>query len=292
MDTAAERAFREALMRSLVESAEAGDGTLARADLTHFRFADRDWRLVDESRGIRNPSELETTLAIIHNPRGPYADREISPGVWEYAYEKGSPEGTNTKLRRAGELGLPVIFFLKLDTAVFVPVSLAFVIDDDRDRRVFTVALEEVGLLSDPLHPTELQRRYAERIVRQRMHQPAFRGLVLRAYALRCTVCSLHHGALLDAAHIVPDGEPLGTPTTPNGLALCKIHHAAYDQNMLVAGPDYKVSINREVLAEVDGPMLKHGLQEMHGRTITLPARRTDRPDKDLLAWRWERFTR
>ena len=291
MDTAAERAFREALMRSLVESAEAGDGTLARADLTHFRFADRDWRLVDESRGIRNPSELETTLAIIHNPRGPYADREISPGVWEYAYEKGSPEGTNTKLRRAGELGLPVIFFLKLDTAVFVPVSLAFVIDDDRDRRVFTVALEEVGLLSDPLHPTELQRRYAERIVRQRMHQPAFRGLVLRAYALRCTVCSLHHGALLDAAHIVPDGEPLGTPTTPNGLALCKIHHAAYDQNMLGVSPDYTVAINREVLAEVDGPMLRHGLQEMHGRTITLPARRTDRPDRDLLAWRWEKFS-
>ena len=73
----------------------------------------------------------------------------------------------------------------------------------------------------------------------------------------------LHHGSLLDAAHIVPDTEPAGIPTTPNGLALCKIHHAAYDQNMLGVSPDYKVSINREVLAEVDGPMLKHGLQEM-----------------------------
>ena len=57
-------------------------------------------------------------------------------------------------------------------------------------------------------------------------------------------------------------------------------------------GPDYKVSINREVLAEIDGPMLKHGLHEVHGRTSTLPARRTDRPDRDLLAWRWERFER
>src|SRR5665648_953794 len=225
MDTAAERAFREALMRSLVESAEAGDGTLARADLTHFRFADRDWRLVDESRGIRNPSELETTLAIIHNPRGPYADREISPGVWEYAYEKGSPEGTNTKLRRAGELGLPVIFFLKLDTAVFVPVSLAFVIDDDRDRRVFTVALEEVGLLADPLHPTELQRRYAERIVRQRMHQPAFRGLVLRAYALRCTPCSTPRTSSPTANPSVPrrrrTASPCARSTTPPTTRTC-----------------------------------------------------------------------
>jgi hypothetical protein len=81
-----------------------------------------------------------------------------------------------------------------------------------------------------------------------------------------------------------------GVPTTPNGLALCKIHHAAYDQNMLGVSPDYKVSINREVLAEVDGPMLKHGLQEMHARTIMLSVRKVDRPDRELLAWRWERL--
>jgi len=92
------------------------------------------------------------------------------------------------------------------------------------------------------------------------------------------------------SARIVPDTEQLGIPTTPNGLAPCKIHHAAYDQNMLGVSPAYRVSINREVLAEVDGPMLKHGLQEMHGRTITLPARKVDRPDRELLAWRWERF--
>jgi len=59
---------------------------------------------------------------------------------------------------------------------------------------------------------------------------------------------------------------------------------------MLGVSPDYRVAINRELLEEVDGPMLRHGLQEMHGRAITLPARRTDRPDQDLLAWRWERF--
>jgi len=94
------------------------------------------------------------------------------------------------------------------------------------------------------------------------------------------------------SAHIVPDTEPAGIPTTPNGLALCKIHQAAYDQNMLGVSPDSRVAINREVLAEVDGPMLKHGMQEMHGRTITLPVRRTDRPDRELLAWRWERFAR
>jgi putative restriction endonuclease len=50
--------------------------------------------------------------------------------------------------------------------------------------------------------------------------------LVMQAYGTRCAVCSLTHGQLLDAAHIVEDGLPKGDPVTPNGLSLCKIHHA------------------------------------------------------------------
>jgi len=53
--------------------------------------------------------------------------------------------------------------------------------------------------------------------------------------------------------------------------------------------PGHRVAIDREVLAAVGGQILKHGLQEMHGRVITLPARKLDRPDRELVAWRWER---
>ena len=59
---------------------------------------------------------------------------------------------------------------------------------------------------------------------------------------------------------------------------------------MLGVSADYRVAINRDLLDEVDGPMLRHGLQEMHGRALTLPARVGDRPDRERLAWRWERF--
>jgi predicted restriction endonuclease len=51
----------------------------------------------------------------------------------------------------------------------------------------------------------------------------------------KCAVCSLRHGELLDAAHIIGDGKPDGIPIVPNGLSLCKIHHAAYDTNLLGA---------------------------------------------------------
>ena len=123
-----------------------------------------------------------------------------------------------------------------------------------------------------------------------RLHQPEFRGRVLYAYAQRCTVCTLKHGRLLDAAHIIGDDKPHGIPTVDNGLSLCKIHHAAYDANLLGISPDYTVRINRELMAEVDGPMLRRGLQEMDGRAITLPGRRDDRPDRDRLAERFAEF--
>jgi putative restriction endonuclease len=113
---------------------------------------------------------------------------------------------------------------------------------------------------------------------------------VLVAYETRCAICELKHGSLLDAAHIVPDSDERGIPTVNNGLALCKIHHAAYDQNMLGVTPDFEVRIADNLLEETDGPMLKHGLQEMHGRSIQVPKRRVDHPGRDLLAWRYERF--
>jgi len=113
----------------------------------------------------------------------------------------------------------------------------------------------------------------------------------MHAYEAQCAVCSLGHGALLDAAHIVPDGEPLGEPVTRNGLALCKIHHAAYDQNILGISPDRVIFINEAVLREVDGPMLKHGIQNFHGETLRkLPARRDEQPDPDRLALRFDDF--
>ena len=142
----------------------------------------------------------------------------------------------------------------------------------------------------DPEEPDA--RRYAERVVKQRVHQPEFRGKVLLAYENRCAVCRLRHPELLDAAHILPDSHPLGKPVVTNGLSLCKIHHGAYDSNFLGIDPDYQVHINAELLLEKDGPMLKHGLQEMHGLALQLPKVRAKRPSRDNLAERFDLFSR
>src|SRR5699024_1627364 len=94
----------------------------------------------------------------------------------------------------------------------------------------------------------------------------------------------------LDAAHIVPDGEQLGQPVVQNGLSMCKIHHAALDQQLLGITPDYEVRLNHELLDIIDGPMLRHGLQEMHGPGPTLPGRRTDHPDRERIDLRYADF--
>lgn len=293
MDTALEAALRVQIMNWVHERAEANGGFLHRAELLSFRIADRDLPLIDYSRGIRNPATFSSTLSIVASANGPYDDVESEDGLLHYAYRKGDPwSGDNRKLRTALETGQPLILFRKEVPNYYTPVMPVYVVDDYPEERSFIIALDEAfRYMGDVRHLAEPQREYAKRLAKQRLHQPAFRTRVLLAYETRCAVCTLRHGSLLDAAHIVPDSEPLGTPTTPNGLALCKIHHAAYDQNMMGISPDYTVAINRDLLEEVDGPMLKHGLQEMHGRTLTVPSRRADQPDRELLAWRWERFS-
>ena len=94
------------------------------------------------------------------------------------------------------------------------------------------------------------------------------------------------------SAHIVPDSEPDSEPEVSNGLALCKIHHAAFDQDFIGIRPDYVVQVREDILEEHDGPMLEYGLQRMHGERILLPSKRGMRPDPERLEWRYERFRR
>lgn len=112
----------------------------------------------------------------------------------------------------------------------------------------------------------------------------------MTAYSISCSICDLKHARLLDAAHILPDSHVEGFARVSNGLALCKIHHAAYDSNYLGITADYKVKIDDLLMQEIDGPMLFHGLQEMDGRTIRLPHRRADHPLQESLAQRFEEF--
>ena len=133
-------------------------------------------------------------------------------------------------------------------------------------------------------------RRAPHTAFRRRLHQVAFRERVLRAYAERCALCRLRHQELLDAAHITPDGDAEGEPVVSNGVALCKLHHAAFDRFFFAIRPDYVIEARPSVLAESDGPMLVVGLQQIHGQQMHLPRRTIDLPDRTRLERRSEQF--
>jgi putative restriction endonuclease len=161
----------------------------------------------------------------------------------------------------------------------------------------FTVSVSErrfasLGNVNLEVDETDIVRRYAAREFRQRLHQTEFRERVLRAYQHHCAVCRLKREELLEAAHILPDSDPLGAPVVPNGLSLCRLHHAAFDANLIGIRPDCVVEVRQDVLDDSDGPMLIHGLQGFHGARILVPRQRASKPSPVFLEQRYDSFKR
>lgn len=263
-----------------------------------FHVAGERFPLVDRGRGIRKPvgwrAALSITTASPSSGRSrPYADEEGPDGLRRYKLRRdhaGTPE--NEGLRAAMRDQLPLIWFYGLEPGVFQAIYPVYLIAEEPELDQFVLALTDDQRTVRPgSRVEEAFRRYLIAETKRRLHQPVFASQVMLAYDTRCAVCALNHRELLDAAHIIPDSDPRGLPVVPNGLALCKIHHAAYDRNILGIRPDYVIEIHHRLLDELDGPMLRHGLQGHHEKPLMqLPSRRADQPDSDRLMERYAQF--
>ena len=226
------------------------------------------------------------------SPR-PYDDVEGADGLHRYKLRRDpGGERENDGLRVAMRDGLPIAWFFGIQPGVFNVISPVYLLAEEPEQSQFCAGTLARSTARTPGSVVETRlREYLMGETKQRLHQRVFASQVLMAYRERCAVCSLNHRPLLDAAHIIADNQPRGLPIVENGLALCKIHHAAYDRNILGIRPDYRVEIREQILLEVDGPMLRHGLQELHGgRLMALPARRRDQPDPGRLEERYVAF--
>ena len=113
----------------------------------------------------------------------------------------------------------------------------------------------------------------------------AFRSVVVAAYAHTCTVC----GACLrtptgrsavQAAHIVPfsvchNNDPR------NGLALCPLHHWAFDQGMLAVTDGFQVKIH----PYADELPADQQFLSLQGRDLLLPSDPRIRPAAVAITW-------
>jgi putative restriction endonuclease len=268
-----------------------------------FQFEGETIPFRNSRMGIWRPRQLgqdgaALTIVTIAPKAGrprPYDDQIGSDADYFVYRYQGTDRNlwTNRALRRAYELKRPLLYLYGVAPGVYDPIFPCFIEDDSPAELAFRLRAGSDAVRMDAIFPTQIvsvQRQYATAAVKVRLHQRRFRELVIGAYRDRCSVCALKHRELLDAAHIIEDHDERGVAEIPNGLSLCRIHHAAFDADILGIRPDYFISIRQDILREKDGPMLKHGLQEMNGMKISVPGNEALRPNPEYLDFRFSRF--
>lgn len=272
-----------------------------------FVFDGRRIPLTNPQRGIFKPAHMRYLLSAktVFPARGRrvwYDDqREVHEQInrgsefIDYAFMGSDPEASDNRwLREARDEQIPILYFLGVAPQRWMAIWPCYVADwsaADLKARLAFGAPAQVSFANEL--PTAPERRYGLRVVRQRLHQSTFREAVLTAYGGRCALTGLPEPRLLDAAHIISDGDnEFGQPLVSNGLPLSKLHHAAFDANLIGIDPDYRIHISNALLVLNDGPMFEQGLKALDGMQIRCPQRDADHPDRDRLAIRFESFRR
>jgi putative restriction endonuclease len=267
-----------------------------------FLFRQERIPLVNPQRGIFKPQQMHFLLSIKTVFPKPGAkvwyddQREVHRQIFQgdetidYAFMGQNPDAPDNRwLREAYENQIPLIYFLGIAPGRYQAFLPTFISGWDGQALKARVTF---GSDSQSLVPpaNSLERRYALRTIKQRLHQATFREAVIAAYNGRCAFSGLPEPLLLDAAHIIADkDERLGQPVVSNGIPLSKIHHAAFDAHLIGIDPDFRMHVSDRLLAQNDGPMLE-ALKQLNGRNIRLPGRAKDNPDRDRLALRFERY--
>lgn len=298
MDRDVDQALRAAVFARIHQLRELYAGRIPAAELSAgITFRGQRVPIWNYQKGIFKPAVLGqdgAALSVQTSAESPYADaHDPGAGHFIYKYRGDDPDQRdNVALRRAMWEQRPLLYLVAIDPGVYDAIVPVYVTGDEPGLLQFTLMADQAVALvgAEDTVMTTVRREYVTRAVMQRLHQTQFRRIVLRAYSNRCAICRLRHLELLDAAHILPDRDPRGEPIVTNGLGLCKIHHSAYDSYILGIDADAKVYIRDDILDEIDGPMLRHGLQELHGSRLILPRNAVSRPNRDFLAERFAQF--
>ena len=268
-----------------------------------FIFQGNRIPLVNPQRGIFKPERMKFLLSIttvFPKPGGKvwYEDQiDIHRKIFEslesidYAFMGTNPDAPDNKwLREAFENQIPVIYFLGIAPGQYQAIAPVFIGGWDRNALKSKVIFGRIDREEIALPETQEERSYAFQMVKQRVHQGQFRESILAAYKGRCALSGIPERRLLDAAHIIPDMDPeFGQPIIPNGLLLSKIHHAAFDSNLIGIDPDYGLHVSKHLLDQNDGPTFE-ALKQLEGKKLRLPKRKQDYPDRERLEIRYGKF--
>jgi putative restriction endonuclease len=154
-------------------------------------------------QGIFKPAILELPLSIttvppVEGKPRPYDDDLDPSGLLRYRYRGTDPtHRDNAGLREVMRQHIPLVYLLGIVPGRYMPSWPAYIVGDDPLSLTFTVAVDDRQLAftapATATAETEIRRRYVTRLVRQRLHQQAFRERVLSAYREHCAICHPNH---------------------------------------------------------------------------------------------------
>ncbi|MBI3854721.1 MAG: HNH endonuclease [Planctomycetes bacterium] len=246
-------------------------------------------------QGIFKPRQMdEEPLTLKSTLASRYEDEEIeAEDMILYDYAPTTREYENRWTRSLVGKPVPVIYLKQVaeDPSEYLVIAPVFIVGDDPTKRKFALSTvagrEALPNTALPLLRPDPVRGYAERTLKQRLHQAHFRKNVISAYRTRCAICELRIRNLLDGAHILPDSHARGEPKVSNGMSMCALHHRAFDRKILDVTPDYVVKVGEVVISEHDLAAILN-IREYEGKRILIPRDPREHPDPELLRLRLE----
>ena len=146
--------------------------------------------------------------------------------------------------------------------------------------------LSRIGQDPDAVDDMEIEekiaepRRYAVLSTKRALRETGFRKRVLTAYSQSCAMCGIQL-RLLDSAHILPAAHPDSTDGTDNGVALCALHHRAFDRALVTFDFEFRIHVNENMTHELWEAKHAGGLEAFQDAlrpVLALPPDRRDRP--------------
>src|SRR6218665_1962026 len=170
-----------------------------------FECAGERVLLANKAVGIFKPKQMQHGALSIKTtkPRmgrvNIYADAEEADGTFVYSLQGDDPSNHfNRSLHECCEDRLPIIYFHAVAEGVYKAIFPCFVESIDTQTMTCRVSVgASISLGSRPYAMAEddefqrIERRYALRETKVRLHQAEFRECVLSAYGSRCAMTSL-----------------------------------------------------------------------------------------------------
>ncbi len=147
-------------------------------------------------------------------------------------------------------------------------------------------------------NPFDKEKKFAKSTRESLMRVRGFRQAVIEAYDCKCAFCGLKINAPdslsweVEAAHIVPHSSK-GKDDVLNGVALCRLHHWAFDTGWLSIENDFTIQVSSKInLLSHDYGKMNHYdfiriFSNQHSK-IFLPKRKDAYPHQNAMTWHRE----